>query len=188
MRPLRYFAISLVLCALPWTGFAQDEAPPTDPEPAAESAAAPEAASATQAKESHSIGHRLLFYIPNRLFDVFDIVRARARLAPGMAINARVTQLAALTFGGYAGVFAGLPGPRGMPRIPLPFGVEQYSGLQVSVAGTDSKSRVTPNYGKTEVGAGFQLLLVGIDLGVDPLEVLDLAAGFLLIDLTGDDF
>jgi hypothetical protein len=43
-------------------------------------------------------------------------------------------------------------------------------------------------YGYGEVGTGFQAAIVGVDVGVDAVEILDLVLGFFFIDLTGDDF
>src|SRR5512136_3407887 len=78
---------------------------------------------ATQPKSSgKSFGHRLLFYIPNRIFDVFDLVRARVRVGPGLAVDARVTKYGDLYAGGYSTLFVGIHGPRTKPRIPWPIG------------------------------------------------------------------
>jgi len=137
-------------------------------------------------KKSKSFGHRLLFYIPNRIFDVFDLVRARVRVGPGFAVGARVTRYGEVFMGGYTSVFAGLRGPRLEPRIPWPLGLETRAGVAILAEATTEEG--APEYGYGEVGAGFQLVLVGVDVGVDPVEALDLALGFLFIDLTGDDY
>jgi hypothetical protein len=172
------FAVAAVLLG---PGEARADAPPADTQPAepAASAEQPEAE-----KEHKGVLHHLLLYLPNRVFDVFDPVRARLRVGPGLAAQARVTEVAALALGAYGAVWAGLPGPRGKPKIPLPLGLESMAGAQASVAEAGHQ----PYYGVTEVGLGAQAVLVGLDLGVDPLEILDLAAGFVFIDLTGDDF
>ena len=44
-----------------------------------------------------------------------------------------------------------------------------------------------PGFGPTEVGAGVQAGLVGIDIGLEPRELLDFVAGLLFIDLRDDD-
>lgn len=129
----------------------------------------------------HGLGHKLLFYLPNRFLDIFDFVRLRARIGPGLAVGARVTKPISVLFGGYASVYAGLPGPRMAPKIKLPVGIDNYAGLSFSFLG------FTPEYSPTEIGAGCQLFLVGADIGVDPIEIVDLALGFLFIDLRGDD-
>lgn len=136
----------------------------------------------------HGIGHTLLFYIPNRVFDVFDIVRARVRVGPGIAVGVRATDVADVFLGSYASVWAGIPGPRGEAGIPWPFGVETKSGLEASVADATVEGGVGPGYGPLEFGLGLQALIVGVDVGVDPLELLDLPLGLLTIDIGDDDY
>jgi hypothetical protein len=145
------------------------------------------AGEATQPEPSgKSFGHRLLFYIPNRFFDIFDIARVRLRVGPGIAVDARVTKYGDLYAGGYSSLFVGLHGPRTKPGIPWPIGLESRAGIKVtSVADAATRG---PAYGYGEVGAGFQAAIVGVDVGVDAVEILDLVLGFFFIDLTGDDF
>ncbi|MGE5842628.1 MAG: hypothetical protein ACM335_10140 [Deltaproteobacteria bacterium] len=133
-----------------------------------------------------SFGHRLLFYIPNRIFDVFDLVRARVRVGPGLAVDARVTKYGDLFLGAYNSLFVGLHGPRTEPSIPWPLGFEVRAGVKAtSLADLATEG---PTYGYGEVGAGFQAAIVGMDVGVDVVEAFDLVLGFFFIDLTGDDF
>jgi hypothetical protein len=148
---------------------------------------APVSAKAEEAEPSgKSFGHRLLFYIPNRIFDVFDLVRARVRVGPGLAVDARVTKYGDLYAGGYSSLFVGVHGPRTKPRIPWPIGFEARAGIKAtSLADVASTG---PTYGYGEVGVGFQAAIVGVDVGVDVAEVLDLVLGLFFIDLTGDDF
>jgi hypothetical protein len=172
--------VSLALFGAPAAAMAQTETAP------AEKSAAP---AEPEKAEPKGIGHRLLLWIPNRTFDVLDIVRLRARVGPGFAISARATELVDVTMGGYASVFAGLPGPRGKARIPWPVGLENLAGIEVSVLDTTNEGGgFAPDYGPTEVGAGVQLILVGVDVGVEPLDLLDFAAGIILLDPRGDDF
>ncbi|UCE85271.1 MAG: hypothetical protein JSU66_13100 [Deltaproteobacteria bacterium] len=126
----------------------------------------------------------ILLYLPNRVFDLTDIVRARVRVAPGVAVQARVTQLVSANVGSYGGVYAGLHGPRGKRRIPWPVGFEAYSGISASVAKVGTSG---PYYGPGEVGAGFQALLFGVDLGVAPLELLDFLTSTIGWDFRNDD-
>ncbi len=133
--------------------------------------------------------HAVLTYLPNRLFDVLDPVRARLRIGPGFCVGIRVTEVADAFLGAYASVYAGLPGPRGGRTIPLPAGVEAHGGVELSVAelGGDG-GLLGPGYGATEIGLGFQVALLGLDVGVDPFEVVDLILGLLCIDIGDDDF
>lgn len=138
--------------------------------------------------ERRGILHRLVFYIPNRVFDVFDIVRARVRFGPGFAAQARATKVLSASAGFYTSFWVGLHGYRGKPEIPWPVGIESFAGATVSVVDAAAQPGGGPNYGPTEFGAGVQIGLLGIDLGVLPLEIADLLAGLLTIDLTGDDY
>ena len=142
---------------------------------------------ATQQEPSgKNLGHRLLFYIPNRIFDIFDPVRARLRVGPGFALDARVTRYGDLYVGGYSSLFVGIHGPRTEPAIPWPVGFEARAGIKAtSIADAATPG---PAYGYGEVGAGFQAAIVGVDVGVDAVEILDLVLGFFFIDLTGDDY
>ncbi len=171
--------ISVLACVCLWNAptFAQE------PGPGGEAIG-----DASPVSEEKGIAHRIVFYVPNRIFDVLDIVRARARIGGGLAVGARATKLAAVFAGGYSSIYVGVPGPRGRPEVPWPFGVDQKAGIQVSVADRTTQGDDGPRYSSTEVGAGFQALLVGVDLGLDPVEVLDLVTGLLLIDLRGDDY
>ena len=136
----------------------------------------------------HGFGHTLLLYIPNRLFDVLDIVRARVRVGPGMAVDFRVTKLTDVFLGAYKSFYIGLPGPRQVPRVPWPGGIESRSGLAASVAdGTVTSYDSDPRYAVTEIGAGAQVILVGAEVGVDPAEVFDLVLGLFTIDFREDD-
>jgi hypothetical protein len=160
-----------------------------DAETSAPSASEAQPAPEEEDEGGHGIGHRLLLYVPNRFFDVFDLVRARLRVGPGLAVGARVTELADVNLGAYTTIYAGLPGPRGKPRIPLPVWFEMYAGAEVSVLDASTEGgRFSPDYGPTEVGLGFQAGLVGLDLGIEPWDFVDLALGLVLLDPNGDDF
>lgn len=142
---------------------------------------------AADTTESHGVLHKVVMYLPNRVLDVFDIVRFRVRVGPGIAADVRATELASAFAGSYATVYVGLPGPRNRPLPKLPVGVESRSGLQVSLIDASVADGVGPDYGPAEIGAGAQVVMIGLDVGIDPLEILDLAAGFLFIDLRNDD-
>jgi hypothetical protein len=142
---------------------------------------------AAKATESHGVVHRIVMYIPNRVLDVFDIVRCRVRVGPGVAVDVRATKVASAFVGSYASVYAGLPGPRNRPFPKLPFGLESRNGVQASVADATVSGGIDPDYGPAEIGVGVHALIIGLDVGVEPLEILDLLAGFFFINLTNDD-
>jgi len=138
-------------------------------------------------RTDRSVPEVLLFYIPNRVFDVLDIVRLRVRVGPGVAARVRATEALDVGLGSYAALFAGIPGPRNEPELPLPIGFESYAGIEIG-ADAEVASPSSPDYSITEIGVSIHALLVGLDIGVDPIEVLDVVTGLALIDLRGDDF
>jgi hypothetical protein len=154
-----------------------------EPEPAGEVVG-----DAEEVSEGKGVLHHIAFYVPNRIFDVLDVVRARARVGGGLAVGARATKVAAVFIGSYSSIYVGAQGPRGRPEVPWPFGVDEKTGIQVSVVDRSTSGDFGPRYSTTEVGAGFQLFGVGLDVGVDAFEILDLATGLLLIDLRDDDY
>jgi len=127
----------------------------------------------------------ILFYIPNRVFDILDIVRLRLRVGPGISLGVRATKPLTAFIGPHMTVWAGLHGPRGKPWLPLPFGFEARSGAQLSVV---DLAKSGAYYGPLEIGFEFQLFLLGPNVGVAPYELVDCLLGFFLIDIQNDDF
>lgn len=160
----------------------------TAPSPAPKFSFAAATSSEDSADEKVSSGHAVLMWLPNRVFDVLDIVRLRLRVGPGLGAGVRVTELADVTLGGWSSVFVGIPGPRGRPVINWPFGLETYAGAEVSVldASTEDDEHA-PNYGPAEVGLGLHLLILGLDIGVEPWEAVDFIVGLAFFDPVGDD-
>jgi hypothetical protein len=72
-----------------------------------------------------------------------------------------------------------------MPKLPI--GVESRSGIQASLIDATATDVVGPDYGPAEIGAGLQILIIGLDIGIEPYDFIDLLLGFSLIDLRGDD-
>lgn len=138
--------------------------------------------------EPHSVAHRILCYLPNRLLDITDLIRARVRVGPGVAVDARATKFVRAGIGSYLSLYAGLPGPRQRPMPRSPLGFEAYSGASLSVAEASFETGYEPGYSPSEFGAGLHLGVIGLDVGVDPLEAVDLIAGIVGLDVTGDDF
>jgi len=127
----------------------------------------------------------IVFYIPDRVFDLLDIFRVRVRVGPGLSAGVRATQLVSGYAGMHSSVFIGPYGPRGARKLPLPAGFEARAGVQASLVDlTDTGTYYDP----LEVGAELQLLLLGANVGIGFYEVLDFFTGFVFIDLVGDDF
>jgi hypothetical protein len=177
-KAIGYGTLSVILATLLTAGAAASPSSPVAFGPAP---------GATPEKVEHGALHILLLYLPNRVLDILDVARLRARVGPGMAADVRVTKAGDLFLGTYASVYAGLPGPRNRPTVKLPVGLESRNGAAVSVVDASVDGGIGPDYGACEAGLGVQLLIVGVDAGVDPLELLDAVLGLLTIDLRGDD-
>jgi hypothetical protein len=137
--------------------------------------------------ERHGVVHTILLYIPNRIFDILDMVRLRLRVGPGFAFDARATEVADLFIGAYTSFFVGIPGPRGEPEINWPFGIESLAGIEASVADASTGAGTGPGYGAFEFGVGAQFVLLGFDVGIDPWEIVDFVLGIVTIDPVHDD-
>ncbi len=129
------------------------------------------------------LAHKIATYVPNRILDLLDIVRLRVRFGSGTASSFRLTRPVSATAGRYSTFYMGLHGPRGEKMVPSPVGFESYDWDEAP------RERYSPEpyYGLGEVGVGFQIPGPGFDVGVEPFEALDFLAGFLLLDLVGDD-
>jgi hypothetical protein len=131
--------------------------------------------------------HKALWYVPNRLADLADIVRLRVRAGPGLAVNVRATKWAVFFTGEYHGVYAGLPGPRLEPRWPLPAGFEEEKGLALLAVDATDTLRYEPVYPASEFTLGVHVAVAGAEAGFDPVELVDFVLGLILVDIRRDD-
>ena len=139
-------------------------------------------------EQSPSIGRKILWYMPNRVMDFLDIFRLRLRFGPGLAVHVRATDYGAFYAGQYDAVYAGLPGPRYPHRVRSPVGRESLEGLVLAGVDATDDTFHGPQYGAAEFNAGVHLLVVGVEVGIDPLEIWDFLAGWFLLDPIRDDF
>lgn len=136
--------------------------------------------SVNRPKEVRSTWEEVALYLPNRILDLIDVVKADVGVGPTTGVVVRATKFA------QAGVrvvspFSVRVGPRGRY---LPLWLESSSELGISPAFRQSSDRIV---GSGEFGAGLDLLLVGAYLGVDLLELGDFVLGVFMIDLKEDD-
>jgi hypothetical protein len=146
----------------------------------------PPAHPSSSSSSALKVAWTVLAYLPNRVFDLTDIVRLQVRVGPGWALGARATRALPLFVGGYTATWVGLPGPRGHPSVPLPIGLAAQNGF--NLAPTLASGSQAPYYGIGEIGAGVHLYMLGFDVGFDPVEFADFFAGFACIDFAHDDF
>jgi len=128
----------------------------------------------------------VLVYLPNRVFDLTDIVRLQVRAGPGWALGARATRAFPVFIGDYKATWIGLPGPRGRATVPLPAGLAAQSGFSFGPALASGSQ--APSYGMGEFGAGAHLYVLGFEAGFDVVELADFFAGFACVDFAHDDF
>jgi hypothetical protein len=138
-------------------------------------------------RSASSTAWTVVAYLPNRLFDLCDVMRLHVRVGTGWAAGARVSRYAPVFVGDYGALWLGLAGPRGRAKVPWPVGTESQSGIEAGPAAAGSRAH-SPVYGVGEVGAGGMLYVVGADVGVDVYELADFLAGFALVDFARDDF
>lgn len=178
----------MLLVAFPQSGYAAGGDTPAIAQAGTQEPAPPPAGAHQEQADTKEKGrnkHPILFYIPNRIFDLLDILRIRVRVGPGISAGVRVTKPVSAFAGFHNTLFAGLHGPRGKAQIPWPVGIESRGGAQASVVDLASGNAY---YGPLEVGVEVQPLIAGFNIGIGVFEILDFATGFLCIDLQEDDF
>lgn len=143
---------------------------------------------AVEQEEEPGFWKAVVWYIPNRAMDLVDVVRLRLKVGPGFGVTARATDFAAFYAGSQKTAFVGFPGPRYPDTFRYPFGLEYQRGLVI--AGVDASDELPhpPRYGFSEVDLGLHLGIVGAEVGLDPFEIADFLAGWLFMDLRGDDY
>ena len=139
------------------------------------------------ANPKHSVIHKILLYFPNRVFDLLDIFRLKARIGPGFDVGIQITEPIRLYAGGHAAIYAGLPGPRQKRILPIPIGAESKSGGALSVLDGIVKNNTGSDRSYSEIAAELQLILVGLEIGIDPLEIADFFAGLITFEVVEDD-
>ncbi len=127
----------------------------------------------------------IVLYLPNRVFDVLDIVRLRLRIGPGLSAGVSATEAADVFIGSHTSIYAGLRGSRGKPQIPWPCGVENRSGAELSVIDETQSNVYSDPLG---CGAQAQVGIIGLNVMFNLYDMLDLLTGFALIDIAKDDF
>jgi len=141
-----------------------------------------------ESDKKKGVWHAVLFYLPNRVLDVVDIFSCRARVGLGLAANVRITDYADVFMGQYNAVYVGLPGPRMGKELGWFAGREQEKGLKLlGVDATDSLPHER-DYSPTEFNMGAHLLILGVEIGFDPVELGDFLTGLIMIDVREDDW
>jgi hypothetical protein len=135
-------------------------------------------------KKSRPLLLGILLYLPNRVMDLFDIVRFGVDVGPGVGVEAEVTEYA------QAGA---------MVRTSVGAGFQTLRHLPIKAALAESYAAVGPLAIEPTAGVGWyrntwdvrveaHVAIVGAHVAVNPAEILDFFLGFLTIDTMDDDF
>jgi hypothetical protein len=130
-----------------------------------------------------SIGHTILMYIPNRILDAFDMVRAGVNVGPGVGAQLKATDAAQVEFMSRLSAGVGLQSLRHLPA---------YAGAESGVGIGPAEAGGTMGIGwfqsPTDIRIELHPAIVGAHAAVDPVEIVDFILGFFTIDLRDDDY
>ena len=124
-----------------------------------------------------------LLYLPNRILDAFDFFRFGVDVGPGVGIQAQATEFVQATAMGR--LSAGV-GYQTLRHLPVKASAESLIG--VGPLGLDGVLGLGWYRPSTDFRLGLHLLVLGMHVGIDPMEILDFPAGFIGFDPADDDF
>ena len=155
----------------------------------------------------NSIAWGILLYLPNRILDVLDLLNVETGVSAGVGVNVNVTEYGALGAQISAGeVLIGLDRRHLSSRASIresveifPFELGAMGEAHASTGGARAiaytkagiKSPLDDVYQKSRdfwaIGAEVQLIPMAFKVGIHPVEMVDLLAGFFFIDILNDD-
>ncbi len=124
----------------------------------------------------------ILFYIPNRFLDLFDVARAGVEVGPGFGVDGEATE--ALQAGVMARVSAGV-GLQTLRHLPVKASGESYAALGPVAA--DPTAGLAWYRNKWDVRLEAHVAIFGAHAAINPAEIADFFLGFLTIDIMDDD-
>ena len=132
-------------------------------------------------EDEQSFLRQVLFYLPNRVMDLWDVFRLDVGIGSSGGVVGRFTRHGQIGYR-YVNPVSFRFGTYGRH---LPFFIERYSE-----GGVGSDFDQTPNRHVTpyEVGLGVDAFIVGAYAGLSFDEFVDFLAGWVLIDPKADDF
>lgn len=155
-----------------------------------------------------SIPAEILLYLPDRVLDLLDLVSFDVHVGPGLYANLHATRALQLGAGLRSTAGLGWHDHRSLGLLARsesglalgPLGAQTYAGTLVGTSGVRSTADgLAPLYGPGDavyqelqdywaVGSSVTLGLVGVDLELHPVELVDLLLGLAAVDLLHDDF
>ena len=156
-------------------------------------------------RDSPSVLRRVVFYVPDRILDLVDIVTLRVSAGPQLGFRTHATHAlqadlyAGTSFGAAIGPkhFAGLDAEHAIEVGLGPVGTEIFGGFKVGTnldAGAGISilqlptNQIYQNYRDYwAIGGGVGMGLVGADVAAHPVELVDFLVGLVGVDLLRDD-
>jgi hypothetical protein len=132
--------------------------------------------------EGDSTLSTVLLYLPNRVLDLFDVVRLGVNAGPGFGAQAKATDAAQAMYLSRTSVGVGLQGLR---HPPVHAGVE--GALGAGPLGEDVTAGLGWYHSSTDVRVEVHPAIVGAHVAVDPVEIVDFLLGLFTVDLRDDD-
>jgi hypothetical protein len=139
-----------------------------------------------------------LLYLPNRVLDILDVASFGITAGPGLNVKAHLGSLATVCFPfGAVGAKVGL-NTHYMDDLNANSPLYLWLRYKPVTWGMDGK-RTLPGLGFLELDAlrikaapdeikvGAHVLVLGVDVGIRVVDLLDAVTGFVLIDLNSDD-
>ncbi|MBW2282114.1 MAG: hypothetical protein JRG76_17275 [Deltaproteobacteria bacterium] len=161
-----------------------------------------------RAQEDSPFLTRLLFYLPDRAFDLLDLVTFNVHIGFGAYANVHATRAAQLG-GGLRSKFGvglhdqrsiGIASEAEVGVAALAFGSQSFSGSSVGVPGgvaaggeamlgahRPSQSLYQDYRDYWAVGASATVLFVGAEFDFHPMQIFDFIGGVFLLDFARDD-
>ena len=121
-------------------------------------------------------------YLPNRVRDLFDVVRFGINLGPGFGVQAKATEFVQAVAISRLSVGVGLQGLRHLPVYASGEGA-----LGVGPLTADATAGLGWFQSWTDFRLELHALLAGAHVAVDPVEIVDFVLGFVVIDIREDD-
>jgi hypothetical protein len=132
--------------------------------------------------ESSTLGV-ILLYIPNRIFDLFDVARFGINVGPGFGFDARCTKWLKAQFITDTSVGVGLQTLRHLPLC-----IRSQAKLGLAFISTPSMNLIDWHYGDYDLRVELYVLLVGAHVAVELGEIVDFIGGIFTWDPMNDDF
>lgn len=155
-----------------------------------------------------TLGTRLMWYLPDRILDIFDIVSFDVHFGLGVYVDAHVTRIVQLNVGARTVAGVGWHNHRSLGILNqadatfgfLALGSRAYSTTQVGTSGIQTGAWGLAGVHKPSedmyqdfvdywaVGGSATAAIAGASADVHPLQIYDMLVGWFLFDPLNDDF